>query len=87
MTVDFESLRFGNPSLLWLLVVPAALLVLWAIRLARRRADIARLRRQRMFPVRERFTATGDLAFWLAVLAASSLWRASPRFGAPTWTS
>jgi Ca-activated chloride channel family protein len=73
MTVDFESLRFGNPSLLWLLVVPAALLVLWAIRLARRRADIARLRRQRMFPVRERFTATGDLAFWLAVLAASSL--------------
>lgn len=73
MNVDLASLRFGEPSLLWLLAAPAALFVLWVVRLARRRADIARFRRQRMLPVRERFTPTGDLAFWLAVLAASSL--------------
>lgn len=39
----------------------------------RRRADIRRLRAQRLLPVRERYAFAGDLAFWACMLAAASL--------------
>jgi Ca-activated chloride channel family protein len=71
--VDFSTWRFESPPLLWLLIVPAVLLVLWIWRLARRRADVRRLTGARVVPVRERYSLAGDLTFWLAVLIASGL--------------
>src|SRR5262245_42628258 len=69
----FETIRFESPALLWLLTIPAALLLLWCWRVARRRADARRLVAARVLPVRERFNFTGDLLFWLAALVAAAL--------------
>lgn len=71
--IALESFRFADPLYLWLLVVPAALLLLWTWRVVRRRGDLKRLRARRRIPVRERLGAVGDLAFWCAVLVAASL--------------
>ena len=71
--ISFETLRFEAPALLWLLLLPAALLVLWCWRVARRRMDTRRLVATRVLPVRERYNLAGDLTFWLAVLMASAL--------------
>jgi Ca-activated chloride channel family protein len=71
--IDLETLRVAAPIFLWLLVVPGVLLVLWGWRVYRRRADIRRLRSERILPVRERYALLGDLTFWLCALAASSL--------------
>ncbi len=70
--IDFESLRFGEPLYLWLLVVPAVLLVLWCWHVVRRRVDARNYRRARLVPVAERFSPVGELAFWLALIAALS---------------
>src|SRR5688500_4363922 len=58
---------------LWLLVVPALLVVLWAWQVARRRGDTRRLARQRTVPVREQFATVGDLPFWLCLIIASAI--------------
>jgi len=71
--IALDSFRFADPQYLWLLLVPAVLLTLWAWRVVRRRGDVKRLRSRRLLPVRERFGAVGDLAFWATVLLASSL--------------
>ena len=71
--IDVESLRFGARAFLWLLVVPGALFLVLVWRVIRRRADIRRLRAQRLVPVRERYGVAGDLAFWACLLAASGL--------------
>ena len=71
--IDFTTLRFESPLLLWLLAVPAALALLWTWRVLRRRADVRRLRAARVLPVRERYNFAGDLTFWLAVLVAAAL--------------
>ena len=71
--IDFESLQFGEPLYLWLLVAPALLFVLWCWQLVRRRSDARKYRAARLVPVRERFSAVGDHAFWLALIAALSL--------------
>jgi hypothetical protein len=42
---DLNTIRFGDAAYLWLLVLPASLLVLWGWRLWRRRRDVARLPR------------------------------------------
>jgi Ca-activated chloride channel family protein len=68
-----EGFRFAEPVWLWLLVLPAALLVLLAWRVIRRRAEVHRLRTRRIVPVRERYAATGDLVFWFSALVAASL--------------
>lgn len=65
-----SNLAFGSPAYLWLLAVPAALLLLWAMRLLQRRANLRRYTRQRLVPVRERFPLTGDLAFWFCQIIA-----------------
>jgi len=70
---DLDTIRFGDAAYLWLLVLPASLLVVWGWRLWRRRRDIARFRGQRTVPVRERFSFAGDLGFWFFALLAASL--------------
>ena len=71
--INIDTLSFGEPLYLWFLGVPAALLVLWVWQVLRRRRDARQYRRARLLPVRERYTATGDLAFWLCLLIAMSL--------------
>jgi Ca-activated chloride channel family protein len=71
--VSLDSFRFAEPLYLWLLVVPAALFIVWVWRYVRRRRDLKRIRSRRALPVRERLGAVGDLAFWAAVLLAASL--------------
>lgn len=71
--IDFESLRFGEPLYLWLLSAPAVLLVLWCWQVVRRRVDARKYRAARLVPIDERFAAVGELAFWLALIAASAL--------------
>src|SRR5262249_24732313 len=51
----------------------ALLTVLWAWRLVKRRADIFRLARARVLPVRERFAAVADLPFWLCLILTSAV--------------
>lgn len=68
--LDFSSVRFAAPGFLPLLAAPAVLLVLWSWQLWRRRYDVARLRRHRHLPVRERLSKVGDLVFWLCLLLA-----------------
>jgi hypothetical protein len=70
--IDFDELAFAEPRYLWLLAVPAALLLLWVWRLVSRRADARALRVHRVVPVRERFAIAGDLPFWLFLLPATA---------------
>ena len=48
--LDTTTLSFATPLYLWVLVVPAVLLVLWSVQIIRRRADARRLRRVRVVP-------------------------------------
>ena len=66
-------LRFLEPTYLWLLVVPAGLLVVWVSQLVRRRADTRRYLERRTTPVRERYAFAGGLSFWLCLIAAAAL--------------
>jgi Ca-activated chloride channel homolog len=70
--IDLNTVRFGEPHFLWLLAVPAALLVIWVWQFGARRRDARRFRQHRRLPVRERFPILGGLVFWLAVIAASA---------------
>ena len=70
--IDFSSFGFGDPLYLWLLAGPAMLLVLWTWQVLRRRRDARRSVHERVLPVRERYTVTGDLAFWFCLLIAVS---------------
>lgn len=71
--IDFSTFDFAEPQYLWLLVAPAILLVLWGWQALRRRADAHRYLRERILPVRERYTSVGDLAFWACLIAAAAL--------------
>ncbi len=70
--IDLKQITFGQPEILWLLAVPALLLVLWMWRLLRRRITGRQLQRTRMVPVRERFAPLGDLPFWLCLILSSA---------------
>jgi Ca-activated chloride channel homolog len=70
---DPATTRFGDIAYLWLLAVPALLVVAWVWRAWRRRRDVAHFTRGRIVPVRERFSLFGDLAFWLFAIVASAL--------------
>jgi Ca-activated chloride channel family protein len=75
-----NSIVFGAPQFLWLLAVPAVLLLAWLWRFAWRAADLRRLRRLRSLPVQEPFAIGGDLWPWLFVtLAIASLLIAAAR--------
>jgi len=71
--IDLDTVRFAEPLYLWLLVGPAALLVVWFWQLGRRRRDARRFRQHRRLPVRERFPIFGGLMFWLSVIFATAL--------------
>lgn len=71
--IDADSLRFGAPIFLWLLVVPGALLLLW-LRLAwRRRQDVLAYRQRHRAPDREALSPFGSLPFWLVQIVALAL--------------
>ncbi len=63
-------LSFGAPQFLPLLAIPGVLLVVWLRQAWKRRADVSRLRRRRLMPVRERIPFLGELLFWLCLVAA-----------------
>jgi Ca-activated chloride channel family protein len=71
--IDPNSIRFAEPLYLWLLILPAALLVVWLWQLSRRRRDARRFRQHRRLPVRERFPIFGGLVFWLCLILATAL--------------
>ncbi len=71
-SVDWQALKFGQPDYLWLLLAPAALLVVWIWQVARRRAAVRRYLRHRAEPLRETFSAFGGLLFWLCLLGATA---------------
>jgi len=71
--IDLDTIRFGAPEYLWLLLAPAALFVIWCWQLSRRRRDARRYRQHRKLPVRERFPIAGGLIFWLCALGATAL--------------
>jgi Ca-activated chloride channel homolog len=68
-----QALRFAEPLYLWLLIAPAALLLLWCWRVMRRRSDARRFLAARLVPVRETFGIAGELAFWFFGIAALAL--------------
>jgi len=71
--IDTETLRFGAPLFLWLLTVPAGLLLLWTWQLLRRRRDGRAYRQRHRTPDPETFSTFGALPFWLAQIAALTL--------------
>jgi Ca-activated chloride channel homolog len=73
MGVDLDTLRFAEPTLLWLLVCPAILLLLLIRQVVVRRRDARRLMTSRQVPVRERFPIFGDAFFWLCSIVATTL--------------
>ena len=70
--IDVSTVRFGQPQFLWLLIAPAALVVIWVWQFGARRRDARRFRQHRRLPVRERFPVFGGLVFWLSVILASA---------------
>ena len=68
--VEFESLAFAQPALLWLLVVPAVLLAICLIALSLRLRNRQRLTASRTVPRRERLPVVGDLPGWLCLIGA-----------------
>jgi Ca-activated chloride channel family protein len=66
-------MTFAEPRVLWMLSLPAALLVLWCWQALRRHMDLQWFARQHVLPVRERFRRLGELTFWLAVIIASAV--------------
>jgi Ca-activated chloride channel homolog len=71
--IDFDTLQFGDPRILWLLAVPALLVVLWLWRLGVRRRDARRLAMTRQVPQRERFPVFGNALFWLFLILSTAL--------------
>jgi Ca-activated chloride channel family protein len=64
-------MRFGAPTFLPLLALPAALLLLWFWQLWRRRADAHAFMRRRQVPVNERIPFFGELLFWFFLILAA----------------
>jgi len=71
-SLDLATLQFAEPRLLWLLAVPALLLLLWARQLFVRRRDARRLAAALQVPQRERFSLFGSTLFWLFLTAATA---------------
>jgi Ca-activated chloride channel family protein len=70
---DVRTLSFAQPLFLWLLILPALLILGGAWRLIQRRGDVQRSTAGRLLPLSVRFSVSGDLGFWLAGAIATSL--------------
>ncbi len=70
---DLDTIQFAEPQWLWLLVVPALLLLVWFRRLVGSRRDASRLARAQQVPTPRRFPVFGDSLFWLCLIAATAL--------------
>src|SRR5437870_3644325 len=70
--IDLSTVRFEDPRFLWLLLAPAALLILWFWQAATRRGDAQRFADRRTLPVRQRFRMFGGLLFWLCLILATA---------------
>lgn len=68
--MEIGSLRFVEPSLLWLFAGLTPLFLLWVWQCARRRRAVREYLARRSVPVAERFVRVGDLWFWLLVMIA-----------------
>ena len=68
----FDTLSFGEPQYLWLLVAPALLLGLWVAKVLGHAKDRRRFRRHRQLPVRERLAHFGGLVCWLCLIGATA---------------
>jgi Ca-activated chloride channel family protein len=79
------TIAFGDARMLWWLLAPGVLFVLWVWRLGRRSIDLKRLRARRVVPVRERFDGGAEMLSWLLlILAVAVLIVAVARPGLPT---
>jgi Ca-activated chloride channel family protein len=67
-----DTIRFGEPLYLWLLLVPTVLMGLWALKLVRYAHDRAAFRHHRRLPSREPLTLFGGLLFWLCLILATA---------------
>jgi Ca-activated chloride channel family protein len=67
-----DTIRFGEPLYLWLLLAPALLVGLWVLKLARYANDRKAFRRHRRLPSREPLTLFGGLLFWLCLILATA---------------
>ena len=68
-----NDVTFGEPRILWLLLAPGVLILVWLWQFARRCGTLRRLRAARVVPVQEQFRRAGELPFWLCTLLASAL--------------
>lgn len=66
-------IAFAQPVYLWLLVIPALLLLVWSWDLVRRRGDAKRYSATQGLSGRHRYTAAGDLLFWFCLIVAATL--------------
>ena len=73
MIARADTYGFAEPVYLWLLVIPAFLLLVWGWDLLRRRADAKRYAETQVLARRDRYSAAGDLPFWLCVVIAAGL--------------
>jgi Ca-activated chloride channel family protein len=69
--IQFGQITFTQPEYLWLLVVPALLILVWCWRLSVRRRDARRVTRPRLQPGRTRFALVGELPFWFFLILAT----------------
>jgi hypothetical protein len=65
-----DTFRFSTPELLWLLLIPGVLTLLWLGQVWRRRVDVGRCLSERTTPVHERYGFAGPLLFWLFLIGA-----------------
>ncbi len=72
-SVSLDTLQFVEPQLLWLLVLPAALLLLWVRIVIVAIRDRARVLARRATPMRQRLPRLGDAPFWLGLVLATAL--------------
>lgn len=68
--MDALSLHFVNPIFLNLLVIPAAIFLVWVARLISRRLSVRDYLRKREVPIKEKYLFTGPMLFWLYLIVS-----------------
>jgi Ca-activated chloride channel family protein len=69
--IQFGQITFTQPEYLWLLVLPALLILVWCWRFSVRRRDARRVTVPRIQPMRTRFALVGELPFWFLLILAT----------------